>query len=467
MIRALAALALLASGCVARTPPRPLLAQLETEGEMAVYLMPAPQEERRISFTLARLVAIDASGAERPLELAARALDLGEGTQRLVAFGRLPPGQYLGLSASFEQASLARDEGPAGLLLPELPTRIEAPFGVERGRSGLLQLKLSRARAADNEFAFAPVFSGAQRPPAHALSQLEGFCANTTGANVTAFDTQRRNAVAVLASGREPRGLAIDPAGRRLYVALAGQDQVQVIDLSNGEELRRLSLQPGDRPLELALAADGTLLVVNAGTASVSFFDPGAGALLERVPVGEAPESVLVDRDGRRAWVFNRRSSSMTVIDLSSRSVVSTAATDPEPLRGQLNRRGNRLYVIHGGSPYVQVFSVPELVLQDRIYVGLGASALKVDSSTDLIYVGNADERRVQVFDPASSLPVDWIDLPEPPAYLTIDHAANALIAVLPNRGALWLVDLTSRRALGAIDVGLEPTRVTLEGERR
>jgi DNA-binding beta-propeller fold protein YncE len=240
-----------------------------------------------------------------------------------------------------------------------------------------------------------------------------------------------------------------------------------VLDLSTGEDLARIKLRGGDEPSDLALTPDGLVLVVNLGSNSLGFVDPASGILLDRLATGLDPWTLRLDRDGRRAYVLHRRTGEITVVDVAGRAVARTVATDPEPLAAQLNRAGTRLYVVHRGSAYMTVLSVPDLTVANRLFVGLGASALEVDPRTDLVYVGHADERRIQVFDPTSLAPIDRIELPAPVSYLLLDRTENALLAVMPSAGAVAFVDLASRRVTGVVDVGADALRVAIPGERR
>jgi YVTN family beta-propeller protein len=218
----------------------------------------------------------------------------------------------------------------------------------------------------------------------------------------------------------------------------------------------------------VALTPDGaTLVTVNTGSNSVSFVDTESASVVGTAPTGEDPSGLLLDRGGRRAYVLNRRSASMTVVDVASRAVVSTVPTDPEPLRAQLNRDGTQLYLIARGSAYMKVFSVPALAVVRTVFLGLGAGALLVDPRTDLVYVGRADEGRIQVFDPLSAMPVDSFPVPGPVSYLALDELDNTLVAVLPTRAQLVFVDVTRKRIVGALDVGGEPFQVALVSQRR
>jgi len=323
-----------------------------------------------------------------------------------------------------------------------------------------------RARSVEQGFAFSPIFSAGVLAPANTIAQLAGYCSNAATADVTVFDKHALRVVAAIPTGHEPEGIALDARAGRLYVALAGEDQIQILDLTTGEELRRILLQPGDGPREIALTPDGQHLVsVNAASNTASFVDPTAGIVLARVQTGMEPSALLVDRQGRRAYVFDRRSSEITVLDIGNRAVAATIRTDAEPIRGQLNRAGNRLYVIHAGSAYMNIYSLPDLSLASRLFVGLGATAIKVDFRTDLVYLGRRDEARVQIYDPLSLLPIDFIDVPGPVSYLAIDGVENTLVSLMAE-SRIAFVELTSKRLLSVIDVGREPYQVTVVGER-
>ena len=470
MIRTLAVACALASlsACQLGGARARVLAPLDQEGEVFVYLEALQGSAARVSFTVESLSAERDDGVVVPLEVTQREVKGAEARgQRLLAWGRLPPGDYAALVLKVSRATLAGEEehSRSDLLVSAEPARIAAPMRLTRGRGTVLSLALQFGSSVQKGFAFTPSFTASVE--GLPVTQLTGYCSNAASADLTVFDKHSRRAVGVLPVGREPQGIALDSGRGRVYVALAGEDVVQVLDLLTGTELNRVMLRPGDRPRELGLTADGRLLVVtNANSNSVSFVDPITAFETDRVNVGEEPSALLLDRSSHRAYVANRRSSSITVLDLPSHAVVTTFATDAIPSRAQLNRAANLLYVAQAGSTYLNVYSVPAYALQKRVFVGLGATSLKVDSRSDLVYLGKSDETVLQVFDPFSLMPVDSIDLPDGTSYLAIDDVENTLLALLPARRAVVFVDLTTRRLVGAVDVGTEPFLVTVIGER-
>lgn len=469
MTRLTAAVALtLLAGCHVRARGPAALPALSDEGEVRVYLQPLPEDAARLAFSTAAVSASRPDGPDVPLEVRLPEVSGAEASgQRLLALGRLPPGQYAGVALQIARATLASDAGVSDLLVPEGPVQVDVPFKVERGRAIVVRLSLSPRRALAHEFQLQDAFSGMALAPEASTVQLAGYCSLPTLAGLAVFDRRAHEVSAVLPTGRQPHGIALHAPSLRAYVALGGEDQIQVLDLATGEELRRIPLRAGDEPRELALTPDGGLLVVaNAGSGTVAFVETASGSVLGTVRTGDAPSSLLLDRGGRRGYVLDRRSRSLTVLDLANHAVVATVPTDPEPLRAQLSRDGTRLYLIARGSAYLTVFQVPEMTVQRTVFVGLGAGALKVDPRTDLVYVGRADEGRIQIFEPFSALPVDAIEVPGPVSWLALDDVENALVAVLPERRQVAFVDVTRKRLVATIDVGAEPFQAALIGER-
>ncbi len=468
MTRLAAVLAPLLAGCAPRArAPAPLPALSSGEGEVRVYLQPLPHDAARLAFSISAAVASASDGADEPLEVVLPEISgAAPPGQRLLARGRLPPGSYAGLALRIPRATLAGEGRPADLLVPEEPVRVDVPFRVERGRAVLVRLRVRGGRSPTQEFRFDGAFLADAAVAESSAVQLAAYCSTPTLASVTVVDRHARAVSGILPAGRQPTGVALDASRLRGFIALAGEDQVQELDLVTGEELRRIPLAAGDEPREVALTPDGALLVtVNPGSDSASIVDTTAGAVITKVPTGEVPSALLLDRSGRRAYVLNRRSRSITVVDVANAAVVQTVTTDAEPLRAALSRDGTRLYLVARGSAYMTVFSVPDMAVVRTVFLGLGAGAVVVDPRSDLVYVGRADEGRIQVFDPFSALPVDAIEVPGPVSFLALDRVENSLLAVLPATGQVAFVDVTRKRLVGAVDVGPGPYQVAVLGE--
>ena len=455
---------LLLAGCQAR--PGMLRPVLESEGGLYVYFAPLPQEAARLTYRVESVSARREDGALFPLAVSFREVNLREGSrERLAALGALPPGRYSGLTIKVRDAILKGEDGDSALLLPEEPSRIDVPFDVNRRRGTVLVLSLLYRESLHSGFRFLPAFHAVI--PGKLAVGLDAFATSRAGNTVTVFDKLTGRVVGVIPTGAGPSGMALDPRRRKAYVALSGDDAVELIDILSGESVDRVRLAPGDAPAELVLTPDGnTLLSVNAGSNTVSVIDPVSLFEEVRIPVGTGPQSILVDRNGRRAYVFNASSDSVSVLDLPGRRVAATVPTEAEPVRGDFSRDGKLLYVAHRSSPYLAVLDPVTLAVVRRIYVGTGATALKVDARTNRIYLARTRTGQVEIFDPIAALPSDFIATGGDVSFITIDGEGNNLLLVLPGERGVRMVGIVNRKTVAQVDVGDDPYGVTLMGER-
>jgi len=440
---------------------------LEEEGEVYLYIQPYPQEAERLRFTIENVCAVSGDGREIPLELRMREIKSSETRrQRLLAHGQLPPGPYMGLSFKMKNAILKAEEGEVSLLVPEVPARTDFPFFVIRKKAYVISLTFKYGESVSGGIHFNPVFSAFI--PSKPIVSLTGYVTNTGSNNITVFDKKLGQVAGVIATGKGPAGMALDQRLRRVYVALSGEDAIEVIDVTGGEIINRVRLNQGDRPQELALTPDGKfLLTVNTGSNTVSFIDSISLFELGRVNVGNGPHSILIDpTTGRRAYVFNRLSSTISVLDIPNRGIVTTLSTDPGPLRGQFNRRGDRLYVIHELSSFLTMINPSSLSVVRRFQVRIGMNSIKVDTRTDLVYLGRKNDIIVEVYDPSSFVSVDTVRTGGTIAYMTIDGEENNLYLVNEDTKSLMVNSLVRKRIAYEIDVGEGPYWVVVIGER-
>jgi hypothetical protein len=117
-------------------------------------------------------------------------------------------------------------------------------------------------------------------------------------------------------------------------------------------------------------------------------------------------------------------------------------------------------------SPNILVIDLSSFGVIKRVYEGIGVGALKVNSATDLTYVGKKYDGTIDIFDPFSYLPGDFISAEGGVAYMAIDGDENNLVVVHPAAKTLQFINLISKREVATIDVGDNPHWVTMFGER-
>ena len=437
------------------------------EGYAILYLQPLPQEAYRLRFVIDEISATRDDGTSTPLFLSINQI---KGTdlvaiQKRLASGALPPGSYTGLSIRIKEAFVQGEEGEFALFVPEEPTRVDSLFNVSRRKTATLFLSFHVSGAITDQIRFTPAFS--LKTSGRELLSLTGYVSDPASDSLLVFNKKTMRVVGAISTGTAPKGIALDRKRGRAYVAAYGDDTVEVIDLIKGETIGRIPLNFGDGPLELAVTPDGrTLVSVNHDSNTVSIIDTVSLFETRRIGVAERPSSAVVDPPGLKAYIMSPLANSVSVVDLTQKEVSATIAVDGGPLRGAFNRDGDTLYVVSRDSPYLTVVEASRLVITRRIFIGIGALSVRVDTQTDHILVGMKAGGNILVIDPFASMAIDAIVLEGTAAYLTIDVEEHSLFVALPDIKSLQKVNLTSKKITGAIDVGEEAYAVVVMGER-
>jgi len=457
-------IACLGAGCaqVRQTLKPPL----GTDGELFLYCEPFPQDASRLRFQVEAVSAVRDDGLMVPLTQEIQDFSLLDmQRQRLFAHGLLPPGRYKGIAIKVKSANMIGEDGDGRLLAPEQPYENSAQFVVKSGKGTVVTLELNYRAALADKITMQPVFSS--RIPPVPLPELTGYLTNYASNTITVFDRRSAEVGAMIETGRSPAGIALDRLRMLTYVALAGEDAIGVIDVKENDFIDRIRLNPGDSPHFLVITPDGkTAVTANTHSNTVSIVDLQSRFEVARIPVGNGPEYVLMDRNGRRVYVFNRLSNSISVVDVAARAIVATLQTESGPIYGQLSSKGDRLFVFHDMSPNILVYQLDGQGGIRRIYAGMGVRALKVDPTTDRIYVGNRMGGIIDVYDPFTLTAGDFLNAEGGASYMTIDGEENNLLVIHPRERLLRMINLISKKQSGLLDTGAEPYSLVIFGER-
>jgi len=439
---------------------------LVNEGKVLVYLQPLPQEASKLRFLIDGIFAVRGDGSKIPLFLSFKDLAGAKllGVQKLLATGVVPQGSYTGLSIAISKAFLQGEEGEIDLFIPPEPAWAQRVFEVKRREALTLFLSLNASGIISRGISFTPDFSLATS--GGILINLTGYVGNSSSDTISVFNKKTMEVVNVIATGREPKGIVLDQRRTRAYVAVSGDDSVEIYDVFNGKNIGRVKLKFRDNPMELALTPDGrTLVSVNHSSNTVSIIDTLSKSELRRVKVGDGPTSAVVDPSGFKAYVMNSRSNTVSVVDLTQRTPTATIAVEGFPLRGAFNRSGDRLYVISRDSPNLSVIDPSRLVVTEKIFVGTGAISIKINFLTGLILVGKRFGGEIAIVDTSSLMFIDSMTVGGNAAYMTIDRQENTLFVSLPERRIVQKVNLTSKKIMAEIEAGEGAYAVAVMGE--
>jgi len=163
----------------------------------------------------------------------------------------------------------------------------------------------------------------------------EAYVANLKGGTVSVIDTGARKEVAQIPVGKGPAQTGFAPDGRLAFVSLSQENRVALIDPATRKVVKTIGV--GTVPIQVYATPDSkTLLVANQGTRqkpgkTVSVIDLAGGKVASTVQTGPGAHGVVVDREGRYAYVTNIYENSVSVLDVSSAKVVRNVRVGEAP----------------------------------------------------------------------------------------------------------------------------------------
>jgi YVTN family beta-propeller protein len=229
-----------------------------------------------------------------------------------------------------------------------------------------------------------------------------------------------------------PGGLALSPDGSTLYVCLSRNDTLGVVDVARAELVAKIPVGVAPygvavdgqvayvtnwggrhpRPGEPQADSSGTPVLIDpatgvASSGTVSVVDLARREEVCSIAVGLHPCGLVLNRDGRRLFVANANSDTVSVIDTAARAVIETIKVAPTqvlpvgsaPNAVALSRDEGTLYVANGGNNSVAVVHLGTLVggpgsetasrVVGSIPTGWYPGSLRVSSDGAILFAAN------------------------------------------------------------------------------
>jgi PQQ-dependent catabolism-associated beta-propeller protein len=191
------------------------------------------------------------------------------------------------------------------------------------------------------------------------------YVSNEDEHTVSVIDTARGEVVRTIAVGKRPRGMKLSRDGAHLYVAVSGlpkcppsvsdedcaklerdltADGIAEVDTHTSQVLR--VLKAGSDPEQFDLSRDGRrLFVSNEDSATVTVVDIPTASVVTRIAVGHEPEGVRVSPDGAWVLVTSETDNSVSVIDTHLLQLVRSIPVGHRPRDLAFTPDGRTAYV--------------------------------------------------------------------------------------------------------------------------
>jgi YVTN family beta-propeller protein len=186
---------------------------------------------------------------------------------------------------------------------------------------------------------------GSYDPAANMIDWLMGTGQNTTHMVIVAKDGTiftanigsdtigilDRTGYTPVAVGKGPEAMDLSPDGKELWTAHSRDGGVSVIDVAGKKVVATIS--PGTkRSNRLKFTPDGKrVLISDLDGGELRVLDVAGRKEVQRVPMGKAPEGILMAKDGSKAYVAVSGDNRVDVFDLKTMKVTDHIETGKGP----------------------------------------------------------------------------------------------------------------------------------------
>ncbi len=255
------------------------------------------------------------------------------------------------------------------------------------------------------------------------------------------FDVPAHRRIATIKVGREPHEVAVTPDGRKAYVANTGEGSVSVVDLASATVVKTIRSERFVLPHGLAVTRDGRHLILtsegsrrlfaietrgdtitrsmsttqknahmvamqpdgrrawvpNLGSDTVTLLKVPELRILGHYPVGAGPEGITVTSNGRFVLVALQRTDQLAILDASDAGLMALVSTGRTPVRVATTPNGFTALVANRGSDDLTVVDVLERRVRARVAVGRRPGGIAINGRGTRGYVCNNDSNSVSV----------------------------------------------------------------------
>lgn len=171
-----------------------------------------------------------------------------------------------------------------------------------------------------------------------------------------------------------------------------------------------------------------------------------------KIPLGEVRGRIdhfAVDTGRQRLFVAELGNDTVGVIDLKSQKVLRTITGLGEPQGVGYVASTDTLYVANASDGSVRLFQGADYTPNGRIELGGDADNIRVDAQSNRVFIGYG-KGGIAVVDPATRARVADIALKAHPEGFQIDRATGRLYANVPDGRHIAVVDIGASRQIGS-----------------
>ena len=282
---------------------------------------------------------------------------------------------------------------------------------------------------------------------------------------VSVIDTSANGGGATISVGRGPVGVAVNPAGTKVYVTNAIESTVSVIDASTNTVIATVNV--GVDPNGIAVTPDGNkVYVANRYSNTVSVIDATSNGVTATIDIGRTPEGasnspsgVAITPDGSKVYVANYAYGlgTVSVIDTSSNTVTNKIFVGQKPQGVAVTPDGSRIYVTNTGSNTVSAVDTSNNNIIATVNVGRNPSGVAMTPDGSKAYVTNPPDNTVSIIDTVTNHVMSTVNVGNWPWGVAITPDGTRAYIVNQQSNSVSIIDTGTNLITSTVSVGVHP----------
>jgi YVTN family beta-propeller protein len=268
-----------------------------------------------------------------------------------------------------------------------------------------------------------------------------------------------------------PGYMEIAPNGKFAYIANREAGVLSVFDTTRNTVTGTIKVPDGG-PQFVAFAPDGKTAYVsifnNQRTVNLmGVLDTATSTFTKMVPVGVRPFALDVTPDGKRVYVPNHDSGSITVIDTATDDVVDTIKVAPNPHWVDISTDGKTLYAANHESNLVSVIDTATDKVLKTIPVGQSPHSILKHPAKPLLFNVNYDSSSMSVIDTNTNTVIKTIPTGSHPQDITLSADGEHLYIAAVDDNSIQVFSMKTMAIVSRVPVGRSPTSIAVSHDGR
>ena len=302
--------------------------------------------------------------------------------------------------------------------------------------------------------------AGTSQPPA-ATSHGYLVVANQKEHTALLVDPVSRQEVAKFVVGVNGHEVIVSPDGRYAYVPIYGNSGVgkpgtdgstiDVIDIRDRKLTATIDLGKPLRPHCAKFGPDGLLYVSAELDKALDVVDPASRKVIAEIPTGAIESHMFVIApDGKRAYTANVAAGSVSVLDLTKRSLVTVIPIAKTVQRISISPDGQQVFTHDQDTPRIAVIDTAKNKIAN--WMPLPATVYSSSPTPDgHKLLASSPSGKLFVIDLASSKVDASFDIPKAVGELLITPDGKFAFVSCPQAGTIEIFDILANKLLQPI----------------